>query len=235
VEVEMPQETDASALIGLLWLAWICWSIHNWLTHPAAGKEQDPLGREKPPGSLSRHAVDAPSSTTGSKAGPAVTGPLAAFVAELKQADPYFDLDAFRAGAAAAYEAVVLAFAAGDRERLQPLLSAEVYAAFAAEIAAREARGEQVEVLFSRVAPPNIRGGYFHGESAVFAVGFTAELFRTSRGPGDDDIAGAPAAVTYVHDEWLFTQPKGSRDPAWRIMATSAPTSAGIEIEECCA
>ena len=53
-------------------------------------------------------------------------------------ADPSFDVKHFIAGARAAYEMIVTAFAAGDRRQLRGLLSREVFDGFDAAITERE-------------------------------------------------------------------------------------------------
>ena len=62
--------------------------------------------------------------------------------------DKSFDAKHFIAGARAAYEMIVLAFAEGDRRSLKNLLSREVYEGFEAAISERENKGETVETRF---------------------------------------------------------------------------------------
>ena len=59
----------------------------------------------------------------------------------IKHHDPSFDLSRFLAGSKSAYEMVVRAFAAGDRETLRNLLAPPVLASFEAVLAEREAQG----------------------------------------------------------------------------------------------
>ena len=61
---------------------------------------------------------------------------------------PRFDAKHFLAGARAAYEMVVTAYAEGDRRALKNLLSREVYEGFDTAISEREKRGETVETRF---------------------------------------------------------------------------------------
>src|SRR3546814_18024531 len=64
--------------------------------------------------------------------------PLAAGLTQVKLADRAFDKDQFLAGARAAFEMVVAAFAAGDTKSLRPLLANDVYDVFAGAIKERE-------------------------------------------------------------------------------------------------
>ncbi|HEY1982624.1 MAG TPA: Tim44/TimA family putative adaptor protein, partial [Xanthobacteraceae bacterium] len=63
-------------------------------------------------------------------------------------ADQNFDAKHFIAGARAAYEMIVTAFAAGDRKQLRELLSREVFDGFDSAIGERERRGETAETRF---------------------------------------------------------------------------------------
>ena len=55
--------------------------------------------------------------------------------------DPAFDVKHFIAGARAAYEMIVTAYAEGDRRSLKNLLAREVYDGFEAAIRERETQG----------------------------------------------------------------------------------------------
>src|SRR5271169_677897 len=74
--------------------------------------------------------------------------PVAAGLDAIVAADPSFDGKHFIAGARAAYEMIVTAFAGGDRRQLRSLLSREVFDGFDAAIGERESRGETAETRF---------------------------------------------------------------------------------------
>ena len=73
--------------------------------------------------------------------GPIVGAPVAAGVARIRAADPNFDEGHFIAGARAAFEMIVGAYAAGDAGALRPLLSDEVFANFNRAIEERQKNG----------------------------------------------------------------------------------------------
>ena len=56
--------------------------------------------------------------------------PLAVGIGHIREADPSFEETHFTAGARAAFEMILHAFAAGDAATLRPLLSDEVFANF---------------------------------------------------------------------------------------------------------
>jgi predicted lipid-binding transport protein (Tim44 family) len=66
--------------------------------------------------------------------------------------DRSFDAKAFVAGARAAYEMIVTAYAEGDRRTLKNLLSREVYDGFKTAIQERESRREKAETRFVSAA-----------------------------------------------------------------------------------
>jgi predicted lipid-binding transport protein (Tim44 family) len=233
----MPHETDASALIWLVWMVWIYWGIRSWLKQPSAGEGTENHGRETAPSGMMSLAATMPGfPDAGSEAERIVApGRLAAFVAQIRQADPNFDLEVFRDRATAAYEAVATAFAAGDRQTLKPLLSDDVYRCFDSAIAEREARGESIEVIFSRIDKPEIGDGYMTDGLNALPVRFTADLFRTRYDMKGKVLAGDPKAQTRVCDRWVFARPQGSRNPAWQVVATNIARPVTAPAEECCA
>src|SRR5262245_4866640 len=81
---------------------------------------------------------------------------LAAGLDAIARDDKEFDSKHFVAGARAAYEMTVTAFAAGDRRTLKNLLSREVYDGFEAAIRERETRGETVETRFVAIGAADI-------------------------------------------------------------------------------
>ena len=73
---------------------------------------------------------------------------MAAGLDEIARAEPSFDAGTFLEGAKAAYEAIVMSFAHGDRRALKDLLRKDVYDGFEKAIVDRERRGEKVETTF---------------------------------------------------------------------------------------
>ena len=77
--------------------------------------------------------------------------------------DKTFDAKHFVAGARAAYEMIVLAYAEGDRRTLKNLLSRDVYEGFEAAIRERESKGETVETRFVAIDKSDITGAELRG------------------------------------------------------------------------
>jgi predicted lipid-binding transport protein (Tim44 family) len=137
-------------------------------------------------------------------------------------ADPNFDAQHFIAGARAAYEMIVNAFAAGDRRALKGLLSREVYDGFEAAIREREAKGETVESKFVSLDNAEITGAELRGNTAQITVRFVSQLISVTRDRSGNVVEGSPDKITEVTDVWTFARDLTSRDPNWKLVATEA-------------
>ncbi len=134
-------------------------------------------------------------------------------VARYKELDPNFDEAGFLDGAQRAYEMILMAFAAGDKDQLQPLLSEPVYQGFAAEIEAREARGETLQTEITRMAKPVIDELVCDQGLARITVRFVAHIKTTM---AEEDTAQPER----TEDLWTFERPVADSNPNWRLTAT---------------
>jgi len=136
--------------------------------------------------------------------------------------DPTFDAQRFIAGARAAYEMVVTAFAEGDRRTLKNLLSREVYEGFEGAIKDRESKGETVETKFVSIDRSEITAAELRGETAHVTLKFVSQLISATRDRAGNVVDGSPEKVTDVTDVWTFARDLSSRDPNWKLVATEA-------------
>jgi predicted lipid-binding transport protein (Tim44 family) len=151
-------------------------------------------------------------------AGSAVAAGLDAVLA----ADKSFDPRHFLAGARAAYEMIVTAFAEGDRRSLKNLLSREVYDGFENAIRERENRGETTETRFVSIDKADLTGAELRGKTAQLTVRFVSQLISVTHDRTGAVIEGSPEKVTEVTDVWTFARDISSRDPNWKLVATEA-------------
>src|SRR3954469_19733478 len=107
----------------------------------------------------------------------ALAGGLDAIVAQ----DDSFDPKHFVAGARAAYEMIVNAYAEGDRRTLKNLLTREVYEGFEAAIREREGKGETVETRFVSIDKSDITGAELRARTAQITVRFVSQLISVTR------------------------------------------------------
>lgn len=137
-------------------------------------------------------------------------------------ADAEFAPEPFLSGARGAYEAIVLAFATGDRRTLQNLLDRDVYDGFVAAIAGREERGETLSTSFVSIDDAKFCFAALAGRTARVAVRFVSKQISATHDSGGALRDGSPDAIHDVIDVWTFERDTRSRDPNWRLAATEA-------------
>lgn len=188
---------------------------------PFAGPESeaDKAGAERPRDAADRDADNVVSLPRRE----APEQPVDEKAARIRAVDPSFDAAEFLGGAKAAYEMVVTAFAAGDKENLRPLLSREVFADFAAAIDERIKRGETVETTFVGLRGAEIVETQVNNSIAEVTIRFESELISVTKDAQGHVIAGHANSVEQVTDIWTFARDTRSRDPNWTLIATTAP------------
>ena len=129
-------------------------------------------------------------------------------MAQIAAADPTFNPQQFLAGAQWAFETIVKAFAAGDKQALGPLLSDQVYADFAAAIDQRGGGRDEHATDFVRIVSATFDEARLDGRMAEISVRFVSEQ-RT--GAGEE---------VRLSDLWRFSRDVSSKDPNWRLVAT---------------
>lgn len=148
--------------------------------------------------------------------------PLAAGLHAIAAQDKDFDPKHFLAGARAAYEMIVTAFADGDRRALKNLLSKEVYDGFDAAIRDRETAGHRADTKFVSIDTCDIIGAELRGKAAQVTLRFVSQLISVVRDQTGKVVDGNPEKVTEVTDVWTFARDVSSRDPNWKLVATEA-------------
>ena len=141
---------------------------------------------------------------------------------QIVRADASFDPEHFVKGAKQAYEMIVTAFAEGNRKILKDLLNREVYEGFAAAIADREIRGEQIDQSFVGINRVEIVEAEMKQGRASLTLRFVSQLISATRDRGGQVISGDPQRITEVTDIWTFARDVNSRNPNWQLIATQA-------------
>jgi predicted lipid-binding transport protein (Tim44 family) len=147
---------------------------------------------------------------------------VAAGLDAIAAANANFDAKHFIAGARAAYEMIVTAFAEGDRRQLRNLLSREVFDGFDAAISEREGRGETADTRFVSIDGATVTGAELRARTAQITVRFVSKLISVTRDRSGNVVDGNPEKVTDVTDVWTFARDVSSRDPNWKVVATEA-------------
>ena len=168
------------------------------------GAEPPPQPRPQPAAQAPQGDVPRDASLERAPASAALAGAAPGGLADLVRADPSFDPMHFLSGARAAYEMIVTAFAAGDRDGLRPLLTPRVHEAYAKAIDERAARGEKGAELV-RLKSAELLDASVEGEAARVAVRFEAELAEGAHGLRD------------TKEKWTFERNLRSPDPNWKL------------------
>ena len=139
---------------------------------------------------------------------------------KLDSAEQGFDAKTFLEGAKGAYEMIVTAYAAGDRNMLRNLLARDVLESFTDAISEREKRKEQVDTTFVSLDNAKIEDVQIRDNSAQITVAFNSKLITATYDKDKKLIEGNPDKIEDVSDVWTFARDVGSNDPNWRLIAT---------------
>lgn len=180
----------------------------------------DPF-RPAPPEPAERAPEALPPGPGAPPAAPA-PGSLAAGFAQIKIADPSFDEQEFIKGARAAFEYIVAAFAAGDEDKLKPLLSTEVFDRFRDAIRNRRTSGQTHETTIVRLRDVEPVGARMEGPTASLTVRYLSEQINVTRDAAGQVVEGDPDRIAEVTDAWTYARNTRSSDPNWILVATDA-------------
>ncbi|MDP6804093.1 MAG: Tim44/TimA family putative adaptor protein [Rhodospirillales bacterium] len=146
--------------------------------------------------------------------------PLAVGLARIRQGDSSFDENEFLSGARMAFEMILSAYAEGNDQALEPLLSPEVYGNFARAIEDRNRAGETVEETLVCIKESVILEASMEGRTAQVTVKFISEQISVTRNREGEVSDGDPNAVIEVTDFWTFARDTRSRDLNWTLVET---------------
>ncbi|GJD93786.1 Tim44/TimA family putative adaptor protein [Methylobacterium iners] len=237
----MQDSFDVTTLIFLALAVFVIWRLRSVLGQKTGAERSPfkPVDRSRTEPTASRKEGDNVVRLPGadrvapqaSAAGPAARdwrgiaepgSPVARGLESVIEVEPSFDPREFIEGAKSAYEAIVIAFAKGDRKTLRALLSREVCEGFEREITEREGRRETVETTFVSLDKAEIVAVDVKNRVAQITVRFLSNLITATRNSDGAVIDGSAEAVVEVPDVWTFARTLGTRDPNWQLVATEA-------------
>ena len=149
--------------------------------------------------------------------------PVQAGIARIRGADPQFDPNTFLAGARAAFEMIIAAYAKGDSAMLRPLLNDEVFQNFTSAIKARQQAKETLDTTLVALTSADVIEAELQGRNAVVTVKIVSDQINVTRDASGRVVEGDPSVVTSVTDIWTFARNTRSRDPNWTLIATRSP------------
>ncbi|MEX0582281.1 MAG: Tim44/TimA family putative adaptor protein [Sneathiella sp.] len=150
---------------------------------------------------------------------PFADGPLMQTLGQIRQQDRSFDPTTFVQGAQSAYETIVVAFAKGDRETLNMLLSETVFDNFKTSIQEREERNEVMSTDITAIHSAELTDATLEGSEAEITVSFEAEMISMTKDEDGVVVAGDPQPHK-VNELWTFARNLRSRNPNWLLITT---------------
>lgn len=159
--------------------------------------------------------VDAPADRPA--VSPAFSGPAGAGLSQIAEADRSFDPDGFVQGARQAYEMIVDAYAKGDAEALEPLLTERVYKAYAKAIEDRAAADQTLTTEIERIKSAKIVEASLNDTRAKVKVAFSAEIASELRDADGQVLEGDLSRLKTVDEVWSFERDVSSDNPNWRL------------------
>ncbi len=132
-----------------------------------------------------------------------------------------FNPSEFLAGAKAAYELILSAFAKGDKPALKPLLAKSVMDSFATAIDHHKSKGETKVFKFVGFDKTDLRSAVIDGKRAIVEVMFESEMINATLNSAGETLDGDTNAIVKSAETWTFERNITSSDPNWKLMATN--------------
>ena len=139
----------------------------------------------------------------------------------MKQADDTFKVQEFMDGASRAYEMILLDFAGGNLDNIEPFISEEVYESFGESIQHRKENELTHELRFVRLVKAELREASLSEQNeADITIEFVAELISFVTDGDGEIVEGDDKAVRTQRDVWTFAREMTSSDPNWCLVET---------------
>ncbi|WP_051279947.1 Tim44/TimA family putative adaptor protein [Hellea balneolensis] len=146
-------------------------------------------------------------------------------------ADSNFSPAYFMDGAKAAYSMILEAFAAGDREQLESLLTSDVYKVYAEAIDAREADNLTQVTDLGRLRKAMIKEAELDGKMARIEVLYESELTSALMDKDGNVVQGDPDILSSISEVWTFERNVKSSDINWRLSDVSPSEGDALEAD----
>ncbi len=148
---------------------------------------------------------------------PIFGGPAGAGLTEIAQGDGGFNEGQFLDGAKAVYSMILEYYADGDLEALRPLLSDDVYEAYAAGIRERDAQGFTQTTDMARLKSAEIVSAQRDGNMGRIDVRYVAELSSALMDKDGNIVEGDLDFISAVDEVWSYERELGQNEPGWKL------------------
>ncbi len=152
--------------------------------------------------------------------------PLESGLTSIRRADSSFDPDRFLEGAKAAFEIIVTEYAAGNTEKLEPLLAENVLESFAGAIKQRQEAGHVLDTQIVAIRSAVLKHAELRGREARLTVEIVSQQINAVKDKSTGVvIEGDAKAEETVTDVWTFGRETRSSDPTWLLVETALQDS----------
>ncbi len=135
--------------------------------------------------------------------------------------EPNFDMDNFINGAKICFANTLEAFAEGNKEALEQLLTPESYAIFAETVDTRLHNKERSMCQVVGFIKVEVLNAVVNGDMLEVEVDFTTDQITALYDSEDRIIQGHPTEIVRLQDDWVFTRKIGDSSPNWYVKETS--------------
>jgi predicted lipid-binding transport protein (Tim44 family) len=123
----------------------------------------------------------------------------------------------FLQGAELAYEAIILAFAKGEKEKLKNLLTKEMNDNFDEAINQRKVEGIKSDLTFIGFKDCKLERFEKINNNYLATVKFVSEIISVKKDKENKIIDGDPDKIKMVTDHWKFSKNIHSKNPNWAL------------------
>lgn len=143
-------------------------------------------------------------------------------LAQMKQAEPSFNVGDFLRGARGAYEMILMAFQKGELDAVRPFLGREVAESFDEIIDARKQQGLTIDATFVGIRELSLADATFDAatKTAEMKIRFTGEFVSVVHDANGKVVEGDATEIRRQKDLWVFSRKMGSADPNWQLVET---------------
>ena len=121
----------------------------------------------------------------------------------------------FLKGAEIAYENIITSFAKGEKEKLKPLLTKEIYINFEQAIDLRNKENIKSELTFIGIKDSKVDKFEKINNEFVATVKIISEIISIKKNKDEIIIEGDPDTIKVVTDYWKFSKNILSKKPNW--------------------
>jgi predicted lipid-binding transport protein (Tim44 family) len=136
---------------------------------------------------------------------------------QINAQDNSFSEEKFIKGAKSAFELVIKAFCAGDKELLQSLLKKNIYDQFVRKIDEAADRKNQVSKILVSINQVEIIDAKIEGKIAIITVKFVSEQINFTKNANEELIEGDLSTINKLEDIWKFSKDIAISNPNWLL------------------